>query len=65
MGLEHPQSTHEHQEHVQRSIVVGKVQKKLVKTTDTLTCDRSLVEAIAPHETGTIFNKIHLETSFI
>ena len=54
VGLEHPQSTQEHQEHVQRSIVVGKMEQKVrrLKNMESLNCDKSLVEAIAPHETG-------------
>ncbi|XP_003384540.1 PREDICTED: inactive rhomboid protein 2-like [Amphimedon queenslandica] len=54
VGLEHPQSTQEHQEHVQRSIVVAKMEqrvKRLKSTEAQLDCDKSLVEAIVPHET--------------
>lgn len=54
VGLEHPQSTQEHQEHVQRSIVVAKMEQRVkrLKNTEALDCDKSLVEAIVPHETG-------------
>ena len=54
VGLEHSQSTQEHQEHVQRSIVVGKMEEKVKKLnkTQSLDCDQSLVNAIVPHQTG-------------
>ena len=55
IGLEHPESTHTHQDALQRSIVVGKVAKKLETTPSSeYSCEPSLFKAIIPHETGTL-----------
>jgi hypothetical protein len=49
VGLEHPQSVKEHQDVLQRSIVVGKVSKELPSDGSLYRCDRNLREAIIPH----------------
>jgi hypothetical protein len=62
VGLEHPQSVKEHQDVLQRSIVVGKVSKELPSDGSLYRCDRNLREAIIPHHSGNIMTILLIYT---